>query len=67
MKKKAPKCIPRPKKPRTLNALWADARCEVYNGSRYITLNDQDLTATQAVRLSQWLVSAAAWKATEGK
>lgn len=59
------------KKPRTLNAVWADARCHSPGpGYRYIELrcdtpNGKALTASQALRLSQWLAEAAAWKGEE--
>lgn len=53
------------KKPRTLNAVWADARCEP-TIDRIIALDcNTELTAKQALRLSQWLAEAAAWKAEE--
>lgn len=57
------------KKPRTINAVWADARChdeEVSGGKRLVVVRvDESLTAKQALRLSQWLAEAAAWKAEE--
>lgn len=62
------------KKPRTLNAVWADARCWIessgdYEDGRHISLwCDSDggrITAKQALRLSQWLAEAAAWKGEE--
>lgn len=55
-------------KPRTLNAVWADARCHSPGPEyRFIELkcdtpNGQALTVTQALRLSKWLAEAAAWK-----
>lgn len=70
MKKKCPA-----KKPRTLNAVWADARCWVessgdYEEGRHIEVHvdttlGEGLTAKQALRLSRWLAEAAAWKAEE--
>lgn len=57
------------KKPRTLNAVWADAAVYVErDGHRSIHVwvdNDGPITAKQALRLSQWLTEAAAWKADE--
>lgn len=55
------------KKPRTLNAVWADARCFVDDGdNRVIELYaDTELSHEKALRLSQWLAEAAAWKGEE--
>ena len=54
------------KKPRTLNAVWADARCYVdYAEKRTIYLDGGQYTIKQALRLSKWLAEAAAWKAEE--
>lgn len=60
------------KKPRTLNAVWADARCWIYPDPeteyphRMIELTvETTISAKQALRLSQWLAEAAAWKADE--
>jgi hypothetical protein len=75
--KRKPRLIVRPfkgrkrapaKKPRTLNAVWGDSWCSVDpDGTRQINCGVQrnNLTAAQALRLSQWLAEAAAWKAEE--
>lgn len=56
------------KKPRTLNAVWADARCFLFakSGKRGVSVSVQTaLTTKQALRLSAWLAEAAEWKADE--
>lgn len=55
------------KKPRTLNAVWADARCFVDDGSNRVIeiYADTELSSEKALRLSQWLAEAAAWKGEE--
>lgn len=55
------------KKPRTLNAVWADAQCDEWDdGTRGVFISvrphPQGLTAKRLLRLSQWLAEAAAWK-----
>lgn len=60
------------KKPRTLNAVWADAVCWNWPdpGDERITRVIEckvhsELTSKQALRLSKWLAEAAAWKGEE--
>lgn len=57
------------RKPRTLNAVWADAQCYVgrTSGNRFVhvSVDHEHLSVKQALRLSQWLAEAAAWKAEE--
>lgn len=60
------------KKPRTLNAVWADAKCWIYPDPeteaphRIIEVKvHAPLNAYKAAKLSLWLAEAAAWKEEE--
>lgn len=52
----------KPKKPRTLNATWADARCRLDAGKPVIEVEvTENLDAQKATRLSLWLDEASTW------
>lgn len=61
------------KKPRTLNAVYSDAQCWIFpdpgNGFLHrvieVKIHSRNLSRKSALRLSQWLAEAAAWKAEE--
>lgn len=56
------------KKPRPLNALWADCSCHLDDvGNRMIIVEvQQELNAKEALRLAGWLIDAWTWKTCKG-